>query len=642
MIKIANDGRFDMVISNMKKVNWMERYKEWQTLALGSGSKQSLSARYGKEKLGESQFFCDLSSGCSVKPDPRRVLEFVNSSLPSLSQKDKMDEARARYWAGMTYWIVFRTGSNTMRSLERGQAYLSSSINSIILDFTKQDDAKAQLICDIANWFIGQIWSKTITGFETFFGQEQYSEKNWLKYLKKWKLSVVSGLLKEIFETGLKNKYDYIYAEEHPGGQVTDSPNFLRLSSQSYTDDLICGQIDGIKGTGGDNLWRMADSGYHLSEIMKSYLQNLSKVYRILNGLESSPDFIYTMSDWMANSNFEDNIHSLDTINIAKDADEWGQKLKGYFISAALAANKCYMKCQSGMNPREVVSRCRYEAFAKHRYCPAEAPDTMCQVNCYTMMDAGNHEKPLIGLEKLQKHGFNSTEVMESSWAQYIKTSNRERKPELTVESGKDAKLNPEKPSLILSTSVSRTNIISDEPAKSKNFPCYTGGWQGLEVESFMDRQGLGRGSPDFGDPKKKNPRAWEVLQNHCPEEARSMPPLTRYFNMICGLRLYWPGKSLRTGLIHNQVLTPDYEGKNDDRCDALRAKTEALDERTANVRFCLGSYPEAEEIFAHERPSVYTDYNDPLHRGNWLVLLEQSRNVLQMVSGKSTNQLQN
>lgn len=527
--------------------------------------------------------------------------------------------------------------------MERGQAYMSSSIDSVILDFTKQDDAKQQLICDITKWFIDHIWSYTITGFETFFTQEKnVKDKLWVKnQLKEAKLPTVFGLIKDVFKTGLEGKYDYFYAEEHPGGKVTDSPNFLRLSSQSYTDDLICGQMDGIKGTGGDNLWRMSDAGYHLSEIMKDYLQAFSKAYRILNGLDSSPNFIHTMSDWMSDSNFEDSIHLLDTIDVAKDADEWGQKLKGYFISASLAANKCYMKCQTQMNPREVVSRCQDKAFPKQRFCPAEAPDTLCQLNCYTMIDAGNHEKPFIGLGNLEKHGFNSADVMKDSWEEYMQTSNAQRKPEVDISSGKQAELNPGKPRLILSTSVSRTNIISDQPLKSKNYPCYTGGWQGLEVESFMDRQGMGRGSPDFGDPKKKNPRAWEVLQNHCPEvnytfpfpsicrpltlhqETRKMKPLTRYFNMICGLRLVWPGKSLKEGLIHNQVLTPDYEGKNDDGCASLRAKTKDLDERTANVLFCMGSYPEAEEIFEHERKSVYTDYNDPLHRGTGLYKLE-------------------
>ncbi|QSZ32352.1 hypothetical protein DSL72_001926 [Monilinia vaccinii-corymbosi] len=615
IITIANDGRFEMDTSNMKEVDWISRYKDWEASALNSSSEQSLSVRYGKEKLGLSMWTCSSTHGCDTKPDPLRILEFVNSSSRDLCRDDVIEEAQARYWAAMTYWILFRFGSDSMESLKLGQAYVASSITSIILDFTKQEDAKTILMCDIKTWFIDQIWKRSMTIIDT--GASQVKDKKTQEQLGKIKVTLLLDVAKDIVGFGLQHHYGYAYYEGHPGSDVTASPDFLRLASQGYTSDLYCGQMDGIKGTAGDNLWRMSDAGYHLGEIMTDYVKKVDGAYRTLNGLESNPNFPRKMSDWMENSNFEDTIHRLDDFNVGQVAEDWGKQLKGYLIGAALTANKCYMKCQSHLMPSDVRYKCEYEDFQNERFCPAERPDTVCQINCYTMLDSGNHEKPLIGLGKLQKHGFNSKDMMKNSWEHYLQYTNGQRRPQLEIESGQEFKFNGGNSTLMLSVSVSRTNIIADNPLKSKNFPCFSGDWHGQEVEAFMNRQGMGRNSTDWGEPIKGNPRAWEVFQHHCPEETRTMAPLTRYLNLICGLRLHWPGKSRRDWHPHNMILKPDHDHKNDDRCASLRAKVQDMDENTANTLFCLKEWPEAVEIFRHERFMVYTDYNLHSHRGS-------------------------
>lgn len=113
---LAASGKFAMIKDNMNKISWHERYQAWEEKQLQSSSKQSLSARYAKDMLGESEWVCDPDNGCASKPNARAILDFVNTSLPDMPRGERLEEAQARYWASMYYWIFFRSASNTIVS----------------------------------------------------------------------------------------------------------------------------------------------------------------------------------------------------------------------------------------------------------------------------------------------------------------------------------------------------------------------------------------------------------------------------------------------------------------------------------------------------------------------------------------------
>lgn len=408
---------------------------------------------------------------------------------------------------------------------------------------------KAVLFCSIKKWFIGQIIDASFTVLGIGLGKvpdysmvpagsQQVPGINHNKKVADAGITIWMGIIKNAVQefAPLGLGYEYPYWEKHPEHNPDDPDDFLRLLSLTHTNDLYCGTMDGITGTGADSMIRLSDSKFHLSQIMRGYLKSISQSVRSLNGLESSKNSM-KMSEWMMDANYEDAIHRLDDVDISRNADDFRRKLEGYFISAVWASNKCYMKCQSGMNPDHVTARCKDEKFAKERMCPFDALDTLCQVNCYTMIHSRNHEKPLIGLGNLEKHGFTIEEVKDDSWEQYKKLSNTQRKPQLDLESGDEFQFNMGKSALTLSVSVSKANVISDKPLKSKNFPCFSGDWRGLETEEFMNRLSMGAGSQDWGEPQKGNPRAWEIFQSQCPEvfSASKLPFKTNQLIAIIG-----------------------------------------------------------------------------------------------------------
>ncbi|TGO28077.1 hypothetical protein BPAE_0032g00200 [Botrytis paeoniae] len=624
LVVIANNGCFKMIEENMDKIpDWVQKYKDWEASALqDTASGKSLSARYGEEKLGMPHWFCDPDNGCSSLPSPLKILQFVDATEPSMPRDKRVEEAQGRYWVAMSYYMVFRTGTHTLNALKRAQDFVLPRIDTIIGDFTKQGNSDAILKCKIKTFFIDMIYQFSTKFLRMSLAKLVKIEGSgggpWTSFNKLDPFQY-GTLLKQILDFALPMEHAYKYKKFGAGNDGENSENFLRLTSMTYTSDLYCGHIDGQAADGSDTGSRISDSKYHMSEIMKQYIKNISDVFRALNGFGEA-HFDQKMSDWMFNANYEEIVHRLDRVDISEEAQNFSHTLSGYFISASWASNKCYMKCQPKMFRPHVQKKCHDEKFAADRFCPDDAPDTLCQVNCYTMLDSGNHEKKLIGLEQLGKHGFDIENVKRDSWENY-KELKRLKKPQIDYVNGKEFTFGADnKSALVLSVSVSSTNRISDKPVRSTNFPCFSGqDYRGLDTEQHLINMNMGFGSTDWGGGKKGNARAWEMFQQQCPEQTRKMPPLTRYLNIICGQRLKWPERTARDGLVHRRVMQPDIEGKNFETCKTLREKTEDMDEETANHLFCNGYWPESSKIFGNEKPWIYTDWNARWHRGSGL-----------------------
>ncbi|KAI9642474.1 hypothetical protein NHQ30_009279 [Ciborinia camelliae] len=691
-IQIVQSGAFNPTESNLEKIDWIKRFDDWETSARASDSKKSISTRYGEEKIGELNWICDADTACVSKPNPVTILQFVECSEPDMNRDEIIEEAKARYWASMSIWTIYRTASHTVNAMDRAHVDMTTRMDSLVYLFTKQDNPDAILKCDIKTWGINMLVSKaqellsfslgfvpglsaapiaplmntaigslsgsvsgsissssdtTYYSAASRFGSTSGSSMSgssisgssmsgssisgpsmsgpsksgidWKEVVEKAQPLRWAGYMKEILDFSLPMDTGAMYSQRHPAGNETSNP-WLVLNL-AHTNDLYCGTIDGIAGTGGDNPYRISDSGFYLSTIMRDFRETLSKQYRSFNGQESNPEKNFKMSALMLNVNLEAVIRNQENFDFASYAASWGKEIEGHFISALLASNKCYMKCQNGMDPEDVLSKCHADKFAKHRFCPAEAPDTLCQVNCYTMMDMGNHEKPLIGIDNLPIHGFTVDELKQNSWDNYKEHTNDIYMPKMQMDfmNGTEFNFDIGKKALTLTVSNSKTNIIADNPKKSKNFPCNSGDWRGLEIEGFMKRLGMGPGSTDWGEDFKQNGRSWEVFQSRCPEQTRAMPPLTRYLNIMCGQHLVWPSRSVRDSLVRNRVLKPDVGGKNLEICSGLRNKTAEIDEQAANVLFCTSSWEESNQIFDYEADWVYTDYNDPKHRGSGL-----------------------
>ncbi|PQE15008.1 hypothetical protein CJF31_00007067 [Rutstroemia sp. NJR-2017a BVV2] len=616
---------FAMTPENIAASDYINPFQAWEDEELNKTETRSLASRYAAEMWGETEWFCDPDNGCPNKPSPAVILEYVEAHFPELTRDERLVKAQQVYFAGMNFWAMSRLLSNVNRAMDRTKSSLVARVDSIILDFTRQEESKSIIQCKIRMYLFDLMWQVVTTALD--LGLKQLAPvdvKSFATVSKladganklaistetaKWKFgnAIPSGRMGPNFYLGHLKHHTQTLATEWASysssmryGPTQKNPDFLKLNIP-YTAGGFCGDLDGTAGTGGDNLWRMAEMRSHIVEIFDAYAKIVTSFHQCLNGQADCERM--RISSWMANTDWEKTVEQLDHADPATQASSWTQSLSGYLISVAWAANKCYMKCDSDVEPELAIQRCNEEEYKDIRFCPAEEPRTLCQANCWTMLKSGNHERELWGKKALGKYGLDMDLVKKNSWKHYQLYKNDFGLLPLTYDNS-SAMLNLGDEGVTLTVSYSKANEIADKLESSKDFPCFSGDWTGSDTHAFMDRLSMGINSTDWGSNGKM--RAFNTLQYICPKKAWKMMPFTRYLNMMCGHRLWWPSWSAYDGLIHRRQLHPDTEGVNDATCAALYHRAQNLTERQANWEFCTAGWDEYNTIYNHERWWIY------------------------------------
>ncbi|PQE06028.1 hypothetical protein CJF30_00004988 [Rutstroemia sp. NJR-2017a BBW] len=616
---------FAMTPKNVAASDYITPFRAWEDEELNKTEAASLASRYAAQMWGETEWFCDPDNGCPNKPSPAVILEYIEVHFPELTRDERLVKAQQVYFTGMNFWAMSRLLSNVNRAMDRTKSSLIARVDSIILDFTRQEESKSIIQCKIRMYLFELMWQVVTVAIDlglkqlapvdskTFVDSNKFAEGvelvDVITFTDKWQFgnAIPSGKLGPNFYLGHLKSHTQTLATEwakySPSmryGPTQKNADFLKLNIP-YTAGGFCGDLDGTAGTGGDNLWRMAEMRSHVVEIFDAYAQIVTSFHQCLNGQADCERM--RISSWMSNTDWEKTVEQLDHADPAAQASSWTQSLSGYLISVAWAANKCYMKCDSDLDPDLVIARCNEEQYKDIRFCPAEEPRTLCQANCWTMLRDYNHERELWGKNALGKYGLDMELVKQNSWKHYQLYKNDFGLLPLTYDNS-SAMLNLGDEGVTLTVSYNKANEIADKLESSKDFPCFSGDWTGSDTHAFMDRLSMGINSTDWGSNGKM--RAFETLRSICPAKAWKMMPFTRYLNMMCGHRLYWPSTSAHDGLVHRRRLHPDTEGVNDANCTILYERAQGLSERQANWEFCTMMWPEADAIFEHERWWIY------------------------------------
>jgi hypothetical protein len=225
--------------------------------------------------------------------------------------------------------------------MDRTKSSLVARVDSIILDFTRQDESKAILQCKIRMYLFDLMWQVVTTALD--LGLKQLTPISTKSFAvnevvdgvsrivvtteeAKWKFgnALPSNRLGPNFYLGHLKSHTQTLATEWASysssmryGPEQKSSDFLKLNIP-YTPGGFCGDLDGIAGTGGDNLWRMAEMRAHIVDIFDAYAKIVTSFHQCLNGQADCERM--RISSWMANTDWEKTVEQLDHADPAAQA----------------------------------------------------------------------------------------------------------------------------------------------------------------------------------------------------------------------------------------------------------------------------------------------------------------------------------
>jgi hypothetical protein len=226
--------------------------------------------------------------------------------------------------------------------MDRTKSSLVARVDSIILDFTRQEETKSIIQCKIRMYLFELMWQVVTVALDlglkqlapvevkNFVEAEKFTEGVDLievsTYTAKWQFgnAIPSGKLGPNFYLGHLKQHTQTLATEWSKysssmryGPTQKNADFLKLNIP-YTAGGFCGDLDGTAGTGGDNLWRMAEMRSHIVEIFDAYAQIVTSFHRCLNGQADCERM--RISSWMANTDWEKTVEQLDHADPATQA----------------------------------------------------------------------------------------------------------------------------------------------------------------------------------------------------------------------------------------------------------------------------------------------------------------------------------
>lgn len=224
--------------------------------------------------------------------------------------------------------------------MDRTKSSLVARVDSIILDFTRQDEIKSIIQCKIRSYLFELMWQVVTAAID--LGLKQLSPVE-VKSFAVGKIADGANKLAVVTETTkwqfgnaipparmgpnyylghLKHHTQTLaewgsFMEPLKYGPQQGSADFLKLHT-SYTPGGFCGDLDGIAGTGADNLWRMAEMRSHVVEIFDTYAKVVTSFHQCLNGQSNCQRM--RISSWMANNDWEKTVDQLDHADPATQA----------------------------------------------------------------------------------------------------------------------------------------------------------------------------------------------------------------------------------------------------------------------------------------------------------------------------------
>ncbi|KAF8848406.1 hypothetical protein BDZ45DRAFT_284150 [Acephala macrosclerotiorum] len=478
---------------------------------------------FGHEHWGSSNFGCNLEHGCHQDPKCFEVKDFQLQHRRGRSDEDIERDTNIIF---LVYLQIYAQ-NNFFMALVDGMKSARESVglisDKLAEDFTRQPDLAVGAACemsglskDILNtifiiWLQDQLTKASMSAAMVGGATDALSLGatampvalvNFAVLATQERIRNVQAL-ESIFNS-MKKLHELNFQKE----QIEEKRKMQKNPNQPYIDQTYEMNMCNEAKHGNRNFANSASMKKFAEHQFSKYRDYISITWGnfILPNM-TDPDSIRETALWLGRSGRLMGmwVRARDVFSSSNAILD--RRMQDYMMSAAWRGSRCWLECQVG---GDFHTTCK---GSDHRFCPNA--NEICQAQCWTTFETGNHIVPLYGYDKVGDWQNTLPQVLNSSRNSYFKHGNAIEAPGFKVDTTNVTMLMEECDTdrVQLPVCRSRNAVVGPVESKSKNFACTCGDWMSNETAIVMDTIQMGYQSLDFT-------KGWasETYLHTCPE----------------------------------------------------------------------------------------------------------------------------
>ncbi|CZR68438.1 uncharacterized protein PAC_18337 [Phialocephala subalpina] len=538
---------------------------------------------FGHEHWGSSNFGCNLEHGCHQEPKCSEVKNFQLQHRRGRADEEIERDTNIIFliylqiYAQNNFFIALTDG---MTSARESVGLISDKLTE---DFTRQPDTAAGATCEMSGLIGGIIKTVVIAKLRREFfvlsvvtttiqaGGDTFSAGTLAVPLGVSNLAVI-GFNEYLAEIQSMNEIivstKQLHALHLQREQIEEKSKTPKNPNQPYIDQTYEIDVCGEAKHGSRSFTNSASMKRYVEHQFSEYRRYLSIIWGdFIRPNMTDPESVQRTTLWLGRVGNLMGLWVREKDALGSSNEILDRRMQAYMMSAAWRGSRCWLECQVG---GDFHATCK---GSDHRFCPNV--NEICQAQCWTTFEVGNHIVPLYGHDKVGDWQETLPDILNSSRNSYFKHGNVLEPPGLNAGTTNVTELMDayDTDTIQLPVCRSRNAVVRPVEASSKSFACSCGNWMSNETAGFLDTIQMGHKSLDYT-------KGWaaETFLHICPETLKDHPPLTQYLE-FCALGIHEGRHSAQLG--------------KDPLCDSIfhHVRQQRWTEREANIKFCEREY---------------------------------------------------
>ncbi|EPE32757.1 hypothetical protein GLAREA_07891 [Glarea lozoyensis ATCC 20868] len=547
--------------------------------------------------LGAQNLNCKF--GCTNIPSPEGIAQHVQEAYPLLSDEEREEQIRWRWFAMIDVQILANDFKKTYDSYIRLQTNLGQKAFDLLRLMIPRENFDAQKACNMKV----KIITSAVSFYYQLLGALAFKAGDEAAGPVGVGIAFQSFIVQQTLEHLLKNNKDF--NEYFTKAISTNSTEFVAYMPLS--ENKVCAAL-GHPGAPGNGA-----SGHDEYVLQLSMVNEwIQKTFQMLRAIEEgAATIVFNKSD-RDESIILKRLRDVDDNKPRNISDperdepiitkQWVEYLAGTLQTKLHRCWVMYVDMKGDMNKRNELCADK-SPRAGSRLCLEEGTGVL-QGQCLTLQREGSHLVPIGSSEAFRKLGLSAKKIIANSWRQY---SGKDVPVPLLVNNDSEPDTNHTMLELeqIASFPVCNSDLLrltdfsgkedgSNNPKRDQQFPIGCGGFLSQETAAVYREMGIGLGSIS-----RRRGDMEDILEIVMYEQLWNLSPIRNYIEW-CGVGGSHPMIDSAPPIIPKRK--SHYYRDPDSRCDAIREKVRGMTEHEANVWFCSATDPLARQIISGEK----------------------------------------